>query len=82
MQAVMATLGTGMTKALVNDGDGWIVADGDEGGVEGASYRSATPHDHAAAAERAASSRFMGATPTRAVDLAAIQKTQFREMSQ
>ena len=45
MQAVMAPWDVyGMTKAL--DGDGWIVADGDEGGhVEGASYRSATPHD-------------------------------------
>ena len=71
-----------MTKALVDDGDGWIVADGDEGGhVEGASYRSATPHDHAAAAESAAVP-VHGGDADKSRHLAAIQKTQFREMSQ
>ena len=71
-----------MTKALVNDGDGWIVADGDEGGhVKGASYRSATTHDHAAAAESAAVAVHGGDADQRG-NLAAIQKTQFGEMSQ
>ncbi len=51
------------------------MADRDEGGhVEGASYRSATTHDHA----KVPLSRFMGANKSR--HLAAIQRTQFREM--
>ena len=58
------------------------MADRDGGGhVEGASYRSPTTHDHAAAAESAAVP-VHGGDADKSRDLAAIQKTQFREMSQ